>query len=131
MCTKKTASKKRKFGSNKKLGLTSTMNTLGKPYEKYQIKNRKKTVNINVKMPHVNKRSPAIKRIFVQTPFSHSTLKLERKNFTSQNHSFFRSTSCFGMPKNHYSNLTSKIMKMCKQIFKKTAPQYNSNSLNC
>ena len=33
---------------------------------------------------------------------------------------------------NHYSNLTSKIMKMCEQIFKKkTAPQYNSNSLNC
>ena len=32
----------------------------------------------------------------------------------------------------HYSNLTSKIMKMCEQILKKkTAPQYNSNSLNC
>ena len=24
---------------------------------------------------------------------------------------------------NHYSNLTSKIMKMCEQILKKTAPQ--------
>ena len=32
---------------------------------------------------------------------------------------------------NHCSNLTSKIMKMGEKILKKTAPQYNSNSLNC
>ena len=38
----------------------------------------------------------------------------------------------FRRDRNHYSNLTSKIMKMCEQILKKkTAPQYNSNSLNC
>ena len=41
----------------------------------------------------------ARKRIFVQTPFSHSTLKLEQKNFTPQNHSLFRSTLCFGVTK--------------------------------
>ena len=41
----------------------------------------------------------ARKRIFVQTPFSHSTLNLERKNFTLQNHSLFCSTSCFGVTK--------------------------------
>ena len=33
----------------------------------------------------------------------------------------------FRRDQNHHSNLTSKIMKMCEQ----TAPQYNSNSLNC
>ena len=37
----------------------------------------------------------------------------------------------FRRDQNHYSNLTSKIIKMCEQILKKTAPQYNSNSLNC
>ena len=38
----------------------------------------------------------------------------------------------FRRDQNHYSNLTSKIMKMCEQILKKkTAPQYNSNSSNC
>ena len=38
----------------------------------------------------------------------------------------------FRRDQNHCSNLTSKIMKMCEQILKKkTAPQYNSNSLNC
>ena len=41
----------------------------------------------------------ARKRIFVQTPFSHSTLHLERKNFTPQDHSLFRSISCFGVTK--------------------------------
>ena len=45
------------------------------------------------------KKSLARKRIFVQTPFSHSTLKLELKKFTSQNHSLFRSTSFFGVTK--------------------------------
>ena len=38
----------------------------------------------------------------------------------------------FRRDQNHHSNLTSNIMKMCEKIFKKkTAPQYNSNSLNC
>ena len=38
----------------------------------------------------------------------------------------------FRRDQNHYSNLSSKIMEMREQILKKkTAPQYNSNSLNC
>ena len=53
-------------------------------------KNRKKSKNQS-KLPHVNKKPLARKQTFVQTPFSHSTLKLERKNFTPQNHSLFRS----------------------------------------
>ena len=61
-------------------------------------KNRKK-VKIKFKLPHVNKKPLARKRIFVQTRFSHSTLNLERKNFTPQNHSLFRSISCFGVTK--------------------------------
>ena len=67
--------------------------------EKNPIQKVEKTVKINVKLPHVNKNPLARKRIFVQRPFSHSTLKLERKNFTPQNHSLFRSTSCFGVTK--------------------------------
>ena len=50
-----------------------------------------------MKLPHVNKKPQARKRIFVQTPFSHSILNLERKNFTPQNHSLFRTISCFGV----------------------------------
>ena len=70
-------------------------------------------------MPHVNKNQPknsknskkqseiaaceqkttSEKPNLVQTMFSHLTLKIERKIFTPQNHSLFRSTSCFGVTK--------------------------------
>ena len=62
-------------------------------------KKKRKNSKIKVKLPHVNKKPRARKRIFVQTPFSHSTLNLERKKFTPQNHSLFRSTSCSGVTK--------------------------------
>ena len=89
----------KEFSLNKrKLDLERTMNGLGKPFRKNPIQKIEKTVKIKVKLPHV-KKPLARKRIFVQTPFSHSTLNLERKNFTAQNHSLFRSTSCFGVTK--------------------------------
>ena len=50
-----------------------------------------------MKLPHVNKKQ--LPRIFVQTPFSHTNLKLEQKKFTPQKHSLFRSISCFGLTK--------------------------------
>ena len=88
-------------------------------WEKNPIKKiEKETVKIKVKWPHVNKKSLARKRIFVQKPFSHSTSKLERKNITQQNHSLFRSISSFGVTK-----ITTPIMKMCEQICKKTWPE--------
>ena len=57
--------------------------------EKNWIQKIEKTVKIKVKLPHVKKKPLARKLIFVQTPFSHSNLKLERKNFSPQNHSLF------------------------------------------
>ena len=80
-----------------------------------------------MKFPHVNKKSLARKRTSVQTAFSHSTYNLERKNFRRKTTRIF---APFRRYQNHYSNLTSKIMKMCEQILKKR-PQYNSNSINC
>ena len=56
------------------------MNGLGKTIRKKSDPKLEKTVKIKVKLPHVNKKPLARNRIFVQTPFSHSTLKLERKN---------------------------------------------------
>ena len=61
---------------------------------------------IKVKLPRVNKKSQARKRIFVKTPFSHSTLNLERKiSLAFSLHFLFR------RDQNHYSTLTSRIMK--------------------
>ena len=77
--------------------------------ERFRKKNRiqkiKKTVQIKVKLPRVNKKPLVRKLIFVQTLFSHSTLKLEQKHSakpipqTPQNHSRFCATSYFGVTK--------------------------------
>ena len=75
------------------------MNGLGKPFRQNPIQKNEKTVKIKVKFHMLTKKPLARKRIFVQTTFSHSTLKLEQKNFTPQNHSLFLSTSFFGVTK--------------------------------
>ena len=51
---------------------------IGKTTLKNPIQKTEKTVKIKVKLPHVNKKPLARKRIFVQTPYSHSTLILEQ-----------------------------------------------------
>ena len=86
--------------------------------EKNPIQKIEKTVKIRVKLPHVNKKLLPRNRIFVQTPFSHSTFKLERKNSRRKTTRFFAPFPV-SADQNHYSNLTSKIMKMCEQILKK------------
>ena len=100
--------------------------------EKNPIQKIEKTVKIRVKLPHVNKKPLPRNRIFVQTQFSHSTLQLERQKIHDAKTLAFSLHFLFRRDQNHHSNLTSKIMKMCEQILKKkTAPQYNSNTLNC
>ena len=109
------------------------MDGLRKPFRnKSDPKNRKNNKN-QCEIAECEQKTTSEKAKFVQTPFSHSTLKLERKNFRPQNHSLFRFTSCFG-DQNHYSNLTSKIMKMCEQILQKkynrTSPEIQFKELN-
>ena len=106
------------------------MNGLGESFRN-PIQKIEKIVKIKVKLPHENKKPLARKRIFVQTPFSLSTLKLERKKIHAAKPLASSLHFMFWRGQNHHSNLTSKIMKMCEQILNKTAPQYNSNSLNC
>ena len=122
MWTQKTTSEKWKFNSNKKLGREWLwMDRENHLEKKSDSKNWKKTVNIRVKLPHVNKKPLPRNWIFVQTPFFHSTLKLERKNFTPQNHSLFRSTSCFGVTK-----ITTPIWLQKSWIVKNHAVSNNS-----
>ena len=103
-----------------------TMNGLGKPFRKSDPK-IEKTVKIKVNLPHVNKKPLAGKRIFVQTPFSHSTLNLERKKIHAEKPLAFLLHFLFRRDQNHYSNLTSKIMKMCEHIFNRL-PENSRNS---
>ena len=101
--------------------------------EKNPMQKIEKTVKIRVKLPHVNKKPLPRNRNLVQTPFSHSTLKLERKKIHAAKPLAFSLHFLFRRDQNHYSNLTSKIMKMCEQILKKnsrTSPEIQFNELN-
>ena len=96
------------------------MSELVEPFrKKSDQKNRKKNrKKITAKLPHVNKKPLARKRFFVQTPFSHSTLNLQRKKIHIAKPLAFSLHFLFRRDQNHYSKLTSK-MKMCEQILKK------------
>ena len=92
-------SEKWKFGSNKKLGLERFMNGLEKPFKKHPIQKiggKKLKLKWNCRMwtkNHYRESEFLFKHRFL------TTLKLEQKNFTLQNHSLFRYTSCFGVTK--------------------------------
>ena len=75
------------------------MNGLGKSFRKKSDPKYCKTVNNQSKITTCEQKSLARKRNFVPTQYSHSNLKLERKNFKPQSHTLFRSTSCFGVTK--------------------------------
>ena len=119
-CEQKTTSDKEKFGLNKKLRLERTMNGLGKPFRKNPIK-KTKTVKRKVKLLHVNEKPLARKRIFVQTLFSHSTSKIRVKTFHAAKPLTFSLHCLFRRDQNHFSNMTSKIMKMVEHILKNNA----------
>ena len=128
---KKTTSEKWKFNSNKKQGLEWAVNGLGKPFRKKSDPKIEKTVKIRVKLPHVNKKPLLRNRIFVQTPFSHSTLKLPRKNSRRKTTRFFAPFPVSAWPKSLLQFDFKNHENVWTDLKKKTAPQYNSNSLNC
>ena len=68
-----------------------------------------------MKLPHVNKKLLARKRIFVQTKFSHY-FKIRVKKFHAAKPLAFSLHFLFWRDQNNYSNWTSKIMKMREKI---------------
>ena len=76
-----------------------------------------KIANIKVKSQHVKKKPLAGKRIFVQTPFSHY-FEIGVKNNSLRRTLIFSLQFQFRRDQNHFSDLTSKIMKTGYQIFK-------------
>ena len=102
-------------------------------WEKHLEKNPIQKIGKTVKI-RVNKKPLPRNRIFVQTPFSHSTLKLEQKYSRRKKTTRFSLHFLFRRDKNHHCNLTSKIMKMCEQILKKNEAghvlTYNSNNFH-
>ena len=64
-----------------------------------QIQKFEKTVKTKVKLPQLNKKPQARKRFFVQTTFSHSTLKIEQKNSRRKTICFFAPFPVLAWPK--------------------------------
>ena len=116
---------------NRKLDLERTMNGLEKPFrKKSDPKNRKNSKNQS-EIAAYEQKTTTDKANCSNTVFS-LYFKIRAKKFHAAKPLDFSLHFLFRRDQNHYSNLTSKIMKMCDQTLKKkTAPQYNSNSLNC
>ena len=84
--------------------------------EKNPIQKIEKTVKIRVKLPHVNKKPLA--NFCSNTAFS-LYFKIRANKFHAAKPLAFSLHFLFRRDQNHYSNLTSKIMKMCDKILKK------------
>ena len=95
------------------------MNGLGKPFrEKSNPKNRKNSKNQS-EIAACEQKTTSEKANFCSNTVFSLCIKFGAKHFTAQNHSFFSLHFLFRRDQNHYSNLTSMIMKMCEQILKK------------
>ena len=116
---KKNTVEKLKFNSNKKLGLETAVNGLGKPFrKKSDPKNRKNRKN-------QSEIAACEQKITTEKPnfCSNTVFSLYFKIRAKKNHATkplaFSLHFLFRSDQNHYSNLTSKIMKMCEHILKK------------
>ena len=108
------------------------MNGLEKPFrKKSDPKNRKNSKN-QIEIAACEQKTTSEKANFCSNTVFSLYFKFRAKKFHAAKPLAFSLHFLFRRDQNDYSNLTSKIMKMCEQILKKkTAPQYNSNSLNC
>ena len=72
-----------------------------------------------MKLPHVNKKTTSEKANFRSNTVFSLCFKIRAKKFHAAKPLAFSLHFLFRRDQNNYSNLTSKIMKMCEQIFKK------------
>ena len=100
--------------------------------EKNPIQKIEKTVKNQSEIAACEQKTTTDKANFCSNTVFSLYFKIRAKKFHAAKPLAFSLHFLFRRDQNHYSNLTSKIMKMCEQTLKKkTAPQYNSNSLNC
>ena len=108
------------------------MNGLGKPFRKNPIQKIEKNSKNQSEIAACEQKTTTEKPNFCSNTVFSLYFKIRAKKIHAAKPLAFSLHFLFRRDQNHYSNLTSKIMKMCEQILKKkTAPQYNSNSLNC
>ena len=102
-----------------KLGLEWTMNGLRKRFRK---KNRPKNLKKTVKTKEISaceQKTTSEKANFCSNTVFSLYFKFRAKKFHAAKPLAFSLHFLFRCDQNHYSNLTSKIIKMCEQILKK------------
>ena len=80
--------------------------------EKIQIQKIEKTEKTKVKLPHVNKKTASEQANFCSNSVFSLYFKLRAKNFHAAKSLAFSLHFLFRRDQNHYSNLTSKTMKI-------------------
>ena len=97
------------------------MNGLGKPFrKKSDPKNRKKNSKNQSETVVCEQKTTSEKANFSSNTAFLLYFKIRAKKFHAAKPLAFLLHFLFRRDENHYSNLTSKIVKMCEQIFKKT-----------
>ena len=80
-----------------------------------------KTVNIKVKLPHLNQKTTSENANFSSNTVFSQYSKIRAKNFYAAKQLAFSLHFLFRCDQRHYSNLTSKVMKMSEEILKNVA----------
>ena len=95
------------------------MNGLGKPFrKKIRSKNQKKSKNQS-EIAACEQKTTSEKANFCSNAVFSLYFKIRAKKIHATKPLAFSLHFLFRRDQNHHSNLTSKIMKMCEQIFKK------------
>ena len=108
------------------------MNELGKPFTKNPIKKMKENSKYQVEIAACEQKTTSEKANFGFNAVFSLYFKIRAKKVHAAKPLAFSLLFLLRRDQNHYSNLTSKIMKMCEQILKKedSAP-IQFKSLNC
>ena len=115
----------------KKLGLEWAVNGLGKPFRKKSNPKNRKNSETQSEIAACEQKTTTEKANFCSNTIFSLYFKIRAKKIHVAKPLSVSLHFLFRRDQNHYSNLTSKIMKICEQILKKRQCQYNSNSSNC
>ena len=96
--------------------------------EKNPIQKIGKTVKIRVKLPHVNKKTTTEKPNFCSNTVFSLYFKIRANKIHAAKPLAFSLHFLFRRDQNHYSDLTSKVMKMCEHILKKKHSRKDSGN---
>ena len=108
------------------------MNRLEKPFrKKSDPKKIEKTVKIKSEIAACEQKTTSEKAKFCSNTVFSLYFKFRAKQFHAAKPLAFSLHFLFRRDQNHYSNLTSEIMKMCEQIFKNIGQVLTYNSKNC